>query len=70
MEGWMDSKVASFPLLKLGIKPDRAILETKPDPKYSGKLDSTLVDGKSGGLNVEEKAYLGFINQNFQVLFQ
>ena len=66
----MDSKVATFPLMKLGIKPDRVTLETKPDPKYSGKLDSTLVDGKSGGLNRDEKAYLGFVNRNFQVLFQ
>ncbi len=53
MEGWMDSKVATFPLLKLGIKPDRVILETKPHPKYSGKMDSTLVDGKSGSLDRE-----------------
>jgi len=70
MDGWVDSKVATFPLLKLGVKFDRVILETKPDPKYSGKLDSTLVDGKAGGLNREDKAYLGFIDKNFQALFQ
>ena len=70
MEGWMDSKVASFPLLKLGIKPDRVILETKPHPKHSGKLDSTLVDGKWGSLDRGEKEYLGFINRDCQVLFQ
>lgn len=70
MDGWIDSKVATFPLMKLGIKPDRVILETKPDPKYSGKLDSTLVDGKSGSLNRGDKEYLGFVNQNHQVLFQ
>ncbi len=70
MEGWTDSKVAAFPLLKLGINPGRVILETKPDPKYSAKLDSTIMDGKSGGLNREDKAYLGYINKDFQVLFQ
>lgn len=70
MEGWMDSKVATFPLLRLGVKPDRIILETKPDPKHSGKLDSTLVDGKSGGLNRDDKEYLGFIAKDLQVLFQ
>ena len=70
MDGWMDSKVATFPLLKLGIKPDRVILETKPHPKHSGKLDSTLVDGKWAGLDRGEKEYLGFINQDCQVLFQ
>ena len=70
MEGWMDSKVATFPLLKLGIKPDRVVLETKPNPKYSAKLDSTLVDGKSGSLDREDKEYLGFVNRDHQVLFQ
>jgi len=70
MEGWMDSKVATFPLMKLGIKPDRIILETKPHPKHSGKLDSTLVDGKAGSLNREDKEYLGFVNRDHQVLFQ
>lgn len=70
MEGWMDSKVATFPLLKLGIRPDRIILETKPHPKYSGKLDSTLVDGKYGGLNRDDKEYLGFVNRDHDVLFE
>jgi hypothetical protein len=70
MEGWMDSKMATFPLMKLGIKPDRIILETKPHPKHSGKLDSTLVDGKAGSLNREDKEYLGFVNRDHQVLFQ
>jgi len=70
MEGWMDSKVAVFPLLKVGVKPDRVILETKPDPKHAGKQDTTLVDGKSGGLNRDEKEYLGFVNKDYQALFQ
>jgi len=70
MDGWVDSDVISFPLVKLGIRPGRVILETKPDPRYSGKLDSTLVDGKSAGPNRTDKNYLGFVNQNFQVLFQ
>jgi uncharacterized membrane protein len=70
MEGWIDSKVIVFPLLKVGIKPDRTILETKPDPKHAGKMDTTLVDGKSGDLNKDEKAYLGFVNRDHQVLFQ
>ncbi len=56
--------------MKLGIKPDRVILETKPHPKYSAKLDSTLVDEKSGSLDREDKEYLGFVNRDQQVLFQ
>jgi uncharacterized membrane protein len=70
MEGWIDSKVIAFPLLKVGIKPDRTILETKPDPDHAGKMDTTLVDGKSGDLNKDEKAYLGFVKRDHQVLFQ
>jgi hexosaminidase len=70
MEGWMDSKVATFPLLKLGLRPERVILETKPHPKYSGKMDSTLVDGKSASPDRSDKEYLGFINNDCQVLFQ
>jgi hypothetical protein len=70
MEGWIDSKVAAFLLFKIGIKPDRITLETKPDPKHAGNMDTTLVDGKSGGLNFYEKEYLGFVNKDHQVLFQ
>ena len=70
MEGWIDSKVSSYLLLRVGIKPDRVTLETKPDPKHAGKMDTTLVDGKSGGLNFNEKEYLGFVNKDQQVLFQ
>ena len=70
MEGWVDSKVATFPLLRVGLKPDRVILETKPHPKYSGKMDSTLVDGKAGSLDRADKEYLGFVNHDCQLLFQ
>lgn len=69
MTGWKDSKIISFPLMKLGRRPDRVILETKPDPKYSGKLDSTLVDGKAGGFNRGDKEYLGFVERDLEVLF-
>jgi uncharacterized membrane protein len=69
MAGWIDSKVVTFPLLKIGITPDLIVLETKPDAKFSGKLDSTLVDGKPAGLN-RAKEYLGFIKEDAQVLFQ
>jgi hypothetical protein len=62
--------VISFPLLKIGVKPDKIVLETKPDPKHLGRLDTTLVDGKSGGLGREGKSYLGFVNRDHQVLFQ
>ena len=70
MNGWKDSKVAAFPLMKLGITPARVVLETKPDPKHSGKLDSTLVDGKAGGLNRGDKEYLGYIHRDLQLLAQ
>ena len=70
MEGWSDSEVVSFPLLKLGKRPSRIILETKPDPKFAGKLDSTLVDGKSGSLNRGDKEYLGFTKQDLALLFE
>jgi hypothetical protein len=70
MDGWTDSKVATFPMLKLGIEPYKLILETKPHPKHSAKLDSTLVDGKSGSLNRDDNEYLGFVNRDAQMLFQ
>ena len=71
MTGWKDSKVVSFALMKIGRRPDIVKLETKPDPKYSGKLDSTLVDGKpAAGFNRGEKEYLGFISADPEVLFE
>ena len=70
MEGWIDSKVAVFPLLKIGIKPVRAILQTKPHGKYDTKLDSILIDGKIGSLNRGDKQYLKFTKPNVQMLFE
>lgn len=70
MAGWIDSKVITLPLLKLGIRPRRVTLETKPDPKFSGTLDSTLVDGKAGNLNRASKEYLGFVKDDAKVIFQ
>jgi len=70
MEGWMDSEVATYRVLKVGKRPKQITLEIKPDPKHSGQMDTTLVDGKSGGFNKDEKSYLGYLNKNFQALFE
>lgn len=70
MEGWIDSKVAVIPLLKIGIKPARAILETKPQGKYDTRLDSILIDGKIGSLNRGDKQYLKFTKANVRMLFE
>jgi hypothetical protein len=70
MDGWVDSEVAAFPLLRMGIKPSRITLETQPHPKYLGRLDSTLVDGKAGSLDRGDKEYLGFVNRSHAALFQ
>lgn len=70
MAGWKDSDVMMFPLMKLSAARPIVTLESKPDPKYAGKLDSTLVDGISGDINRGDKAYLGFIDQDMQVLFE
>ena len=69
MEGWKDSKVVMMPLLKIGERPPIVRLESRPDPKHAGRLDSTLVDGDAGGLN-RDKRYLGFIDNDLQVLFE
>ncbi|MGC3947065.1 MAG: FN3 associated domain-containing protein [Chryseolinea sp.] len=69
MSGWKDSKVVEFPLMKLGGRPRIVTLETKPDPKHMGKLDSAVVDGLSGGLNRGDKEYLGYMDNDLQILF-
>jgi uncharacterized membrane protein len=70
MTGWKDSRVVMSPLMKLGLRPPVITLETKPDRKYSGKLDSALVDGKAGGFSRTDKEYLGYLDQDLQVLFE
>ena len=70
MEGWADSKVATYHLLRTGLKPARVILETKPDPKFAAKLDTTLMDGKAGSLDRGDKQYLGFTNRSVQMRFE
>ena len=56
-------------MLKLGKTPYSIRLETNPDPKHSGKLDSAMVDGRSGGFSRGDKEYLGYIDNDLQVLF-
>ena len=70
MDGWTDSKVASFQLLKIGLKPDRITFETKPHAKHAAKLDTTFFDGNAGGLDRNDKAYIGFSDRNVRLLFQ
>jgi hypothetical protein len=69
MEGWMDSDVATYRLLRIGIQPN-VLLEVAPDPKYVHKRDSILVDGVSAGFDRNDKAYLGLVNKDLKVLFQ
>lgn len=70
MAGWSDSEIADFPLLKVGVKPKQTWLESQPDPKYAGKLDSALWDGKGGGFSRRDKAYLGYTNKDCETLFE
>jgi uncharacterized membrane protein len=69
-EGWLDSKVAVFPLMKRGVAIQQMNLQTKADVKLSAKKDSVLIDGKSGSLDRGDKAYLAFVNQDLQVEFK
>lgn len=69
-EGWMDSKVATFLLMKRGVTLQGITMETKADTKLSAKKDSVLIDGKQGSLNREDKAYLAFFNQDLHAVFQ
>jgi hypothetical protein len=68
-EGWIDSKVATFPLMKRGVVIERITLETKADAKLSAKKDSVLTDGKLGSLDRGDKTYLAFVNQDLQAIF-
>lgn len=70
MEGWKDSNVVSFQLLKLGLRPDKIILDSKLNEKSPNKSDSVLVDGRQGSLDSGDKAYLSFVGNDFQVVFQ
>jgi uncharacterized membrane protein len=70
MDGWIDSKVAVFPLLKIGAKPVRIIVEGKPNAKYDPKLDSILIDGKSGGVSRTAKEYVGITKPNVRLLIE
>jgi uncharacterized membrane protein len=69
MEGWKDSPVATYSLLKIGPKPDKVTLETKPDTKQKLPLDSMLVDGKSGSLYRYDKEYMNFLAEDLRANF-
>lgn len=70
MDGWEDSEVATYSLLKLGVKPDAITLENKPDTRQKGRLDSMLMDNKSGSLYRYDNEYLGFQGQGMLASFQ
>lgn len=69
MKGWKDSPIATYSLMKIGPKPDKVALETKPDRKYKLPLDSMLVDEKSGSLYRYDKEYLSFPVEDLQASF-
>lgn len=70
MEGWVDSEVATYHLLKVGEPPDKIQLQTRPDPKLSAKSDSILFNGSPGNLDRNHKAYLAFATHDFDAIFQ
>jgi uncharacterized membrane protein len=70
MEGWENSDVATYKLIRVGLIPDRIHLTTKADPKLSAKSDSVLVDHKPGSLDRGDKAYLAFVNTDLDVVFE
>jgi hypothetical protein len=70
MKGWEDSPIATYPLLKVGKKPQLARLDTKPDAKRKAKLDSTLLDGKWGSMDRHDGEYVGFMGESMQMSFQ
>jgi hypothetical protein len=70
MQGWEDSPIAAYPLLKLGKKPQQARLETIPDKKHKAKLDSTLLDGKWGSLDRYDGEYVGYEGKDLQMSFR
>ena len=69
-EGWIDSKIATFPLMKRGVAIERMTWDSKFDSKLSAKKDSVLIDGKPGSLDRGDKAYLAFVDQDIQAIFQ
>jgi uncharacterized membrane protein len=69
MKGWKDSPVATYSLLKIGPRPDKVTLETKPDTRQKMPLDSMLVDEKSGSLYRYDKEYLSFLASDLQANF-
>jgi hypothetical protein len=70
MRGWADSNVSTYQLVKVGITPGVIQFQTKADPKLSAKKDSVLVDGKAGSLDRNDKAYLAFVKQDFDVTLE
>ena len=70
MEGWSDSNVATFQLMKTGLTPAAIQVMTTADPKMSAKSDSVLVDRNPGSFDRGDKAYLVFLEQDFDVIFE
>ena len=69
-KGWLASDTKELYFFKSNIKAKSMTLHTKPNPQYSGKDETTLIDGKQGdAINFKDKNWLGFRENEMVGLF-
>ncbi len=69
-DGWLSSDVAEFVLFKKGHKPSKIRLLTKPDDRYQGEGEITLIDDQKGLPDFyRHPAWIGFRNNDLIVDF-
>lgn len=68
LEGWEESPVSDYSLLHSAFRPLNATLAALPDSQYLGRKDTTLFDLVAGSTTHTDGKYLGYKEDDFQVL--
>lgn len=69
-KGWLASEIKDFYFFKSNFQAKRMKLLTKPNPKYPGNSELTLIDRKQGdAVNFKDKNWLGFRENPMEALF-
>ncbi|KYP13317.1 FN3 associated domain-containing protein [Flavihumibacter sp. CACIAM 22H1] len=69
-KGWISSTTVSRQFFGSGGKPDSIRLLTPPDPSYKGNGGSTLIDEIKGDGNFRSGKWLGYMNNNMELLVE
>ena len=69
-KGWLSSGISTFSFLRTAIKPDRIKLLLEPDQYHKALGANSLIDGQLADFDSNNTNWLGYQQNNFEVLLE